>query len=188
MLVTGDDACAGRRNSVAFPVQKIFLAGLLSTSMFVMAFAAEQPRPGIVVSSIAEHSGAERSGLLEGDILQSWNAGEAQGSLESPFDLLLVETEQLPRGRIVVAGWRGNEPRQWTFEPGHLGLKTRPNFPSALLLQYLQGEDLVRKGSLAEGTERWRAAANQASPSESALLPMWLLARVAEAWAGHSEC
>src|SRR5713226_7441319 len=97
ILVTRDDACPRRRNSVAFPVQKIFLAGLLSISMFVMAFAAEQPRPGIVVSSIAEHSGAERSGLLEGDILQSWNAGEAQGSLESPFDLLLVETEQLPR-------------------------------------------------------------------------------------------
>ncbi len=172
---------------MAFPARKIFLASSLSISIVVMAFAAEEPRPGIVVSSIAERSGAERSGLLEGDILQSWTAGEAQGSLESPFDLLLVETEQLPRGRIVVAGWRGNERRQWTFEPGRLGLKTHPDFPSALLLLYRQGEDLVRKGSFTEGTERWRAAANQASPSESALLPMWLLARVAEAFAENHE-
>ncbi|HTC94732.1 MAG TPA: CHAT domain-containing protein [Terriglobales bacterium] len=172
---------------MAFPAQKIFLAGLLSISMVAMAFPAEEPRPGIVVSSIAAHSVAERSGLREGDILQSWNAGEAQGSLESPFDLLLVETEQLPRGRIVVTGWRGNEQQQWTFEPGRLGLKTRPDFPSALLLQYQQGEDLLSKGNLAKGTERWRAAADQTSPSESALLPMWLLFHVAEIFAENRD-
>jgi CHAT domain-containing protein/Tfp pilus assembly protein PilF len=172
---------------VAFPAQKIFLAGLLSISMVATAFPAEKPRPGIVVSSIAAHFGAERSGLREGDILQSWNTGEAQGSLESPFDLLLVETEQLPRGRIVVTGWRGNEQQQWTFEPGRLGLKTRPDFPSALLLQYQQGEDLLSKGNLAKGTERWRAAANEVSPSESALPPIWLLTRVAEAFAENHE-
>ena len=172
---------------MAFPAQKIFLAGLLSISTVAMAFPAEEPRSGIVVSSIAAHSVAERSGLIEGDIMQSWNAGKAQGSLESPFDLLLIETEQLPREKIVVAGWRGNERQQWTFEPGRLGLKTRPDFPSALLLLYRQGEDLVRKGTLVEGTERWRAASNQASPSESALLPMWLLFHVAEIFAENLD-
>jgi CHAT domain-containing protein len=181
------NTCPRRRNQVAFSAQKIFLAGLLSISTVAMAFPTEEPRPGIVVSSIAEHSVTERSGLREGDILQSWTAGEAQGSLESPFDLLLVETEQLSRGRVVFAGWRGNEPRQWTVEPGYLGLNTRPNFPSALLRLYQQGEDLVRKGSLAEGINYWRAAANQTSPSESALLQIWLLTRMAEAFAASHE-
>jgi hypothetical protein len=66
--------------------------------------AAAQLKQGLVVESVAKNSEGEKAGLTEGDIILSWFRGDAKGTIELPFDLSEVETEQEPRGRVTLVG------------------------------------------------------------------------------------
>src|SRR5262245_2113984 len=51
---------------------------------------------GVVVEKVAPHGEAEKAGLQEGDILLAWSRGESKGEIQSPFDIMDLETEQRP--------------------------------------------------------------------------------------------
>lgn len=65
--------------------------------------------PGVVVVTIGENLAGEKAGLQQDDVILAWRQASAQGTIESPFDLSMIEIEQAPRGPVVLEGLRGAE-------------------------------------------------------------------------------
>lgn len=81
---------------------------------------------GIVVETVRPGSTGARAGLVPGDVLLAWerrpgppaNPLPAHGALGSPFDLMDVWIEQVPRGDVVISGRRGGRERSWRLRRG----------------------------------------------------------------------
>src|SRR5215471_18937788 len=129
---------------------------LLLIAMLLTTLGNGQQKGGVVVEGIVHNSQAERAGLREGDILLAWTRGDIRGTIESPFDLAEVEIEQAPRGAVTIAGNRRGEWNTWVLGPASWGLQTRPNFSKALLLTYLQGISLEKRGRVNRAVLRWQ--------------------------------
>jgi CHAT domain-containing protein/Tfp pilus assembly protein PilF len=146
---------------------------------------------GVVVEQVAPQSTAQNMGLQPGDVIHSWsraaappaNPHPARGTIESPFDLAEVEAEQAPRGPVTLAGRRGPQDIAWTFPPVPFGLTVRPVLAEPLLTHFQEGKDLVQAKKVAEGVERWRAAAAEAKQDDHWALAAWFLFSSGKAFA-----
>jgi len=159
--------------------QKIRFALLFMTCLMLTKSGWAQLNHGVVVETVAKHSEAEKAGLQPGDVLLSWTRDDAKGEIESPFNLSLIEIEQVPRGNVTLKGTRDTDERVWLLGPDDWGVKTRPNLPQNLLSTYLEGRELAKTGKPNEAVERWQAAAVQAEKYSSAL-SAWLFFHSAE--------
>jgi CHAT domain-containing protein/Tfp pilus assembly protein PilF len=137
-------------------------------------------KPGIVVEAVAKNSGAEKAGMLEGDFILSWTAGNLKGEIDSPFDLSEVEMEQGPRGQVTLTGIRGETKQTWLMGPGEWDIGTRPRLPEVLLKIYSEGQGLAKENKLAEAAQRWHTAADKAKGLQCFWLGSWLLFHGAE--------
>jgi len=141
--------------------------------------------PGVVVEKVAPHGESEKAGLQEGDILLAWSRGDNKGEIQSPFDIMDVETEQGRLGGVKLEGLRGaaRQRQTWSLGPSSWGLTTRPNFSEPLLSSYLQGQELANRGKAAEiveATKRWKELARQSSAAMASWLATWLYFHNAE--------
>lgn len=145
-------------------------------------------KKGLVVEQVFKDSQAQRAGVHPGDILVSWKRAGAEGEFGSPFDLANIFLEQAPRGPITISAFSGRSRREWVFRSDAWGISVRPNFSEPILSIYLQGEELLAAGKLAEATERFRAAAAIAQESDAVWIGPWLLSHagkllfVAQQW------
>ncbi len=145
---------------------------------------ADLLKPGVVVEKFDdEFSGAKKAGLREGDVLLYWFRGKASGKLESPFDVSLVTTDQLPRGPVKFGGLRGNEKRVWTITKEYWGAKTRPNFSGAALVAYREAMKMAEHGRPIAATDRWRVVANDSQRSRFPWLISWFVGEAAKSLA-----
>src|SRR5215472_3556229 len=112
-----------------------------------------QIKRGVVVEKVVPHGEAEKAGLQEGDVLLTWSRGDSKGEIQSPFDIMDVETEQGRLGGVKLKGLRGTERQTWSLGPSSWGLMTRPNFSEPFLSSYLQGQELANRGEAAEIVE-----------------------------------
>ncbi|HWZ42202.1 MAG TPA: tetratricopeptide repeat protein [Candidatus Saccharimonadales bacterium] len=147
-------------------VAVVFLIGLGSACLAVFvqadgplninasAQAVEDFGPGVVVEKVARNSAAERAGLQEGDVILRWVRGDAKGDIESPFDLLTLETEEAPLGPLTLEGTRDARRQTWKLKPDAWGLDTRANFGPELLLVYQQTQDPDATNKLARLVQR----------------------------------
>src|SRR5258708_6213708 len=138
----------------------------------------DTPRPGVVVEQVGRESEGARAGLQKGDLLLTWNRGEIQGTIESPFDMYEIEVEQEPQGTVTLVGMRGEEKRNWTMGPNVWGFQVRPSLDEDLL-------SLYQTGQAAEAAERWKQAAAEAikSRDQRRWLASWFLSQAAGALA-----
>src|SRR5687767_2135315 len=141
----------------------------------VRAASAYVGQVGVVVEAVAKGSEAERAELREGDVLVRWSRADAEGAVESPFDLAAIEVEQTPRGPVTFAGRRGAEERRWTLGPSIQGIDARPHLSEPLLASHRAARGLIEAGKIAEAAEKWRAIAAQAGGSEAAGVAAWAL-------------
>lgn len=131
--------------------------------------AQEILNPGVVVEEVEEGWGADQSGIRKGDILLTWSRGDAGGKLESPFDMDWLDTEQRPRGTVILQGLRGAEHHSWKMVEEFWGMKASPNFRAAVSLI-----DEVSVAAVLPLTD------DPAVKSRFPWLRSWLLARRAE--------
>src|SRR6267154_94355 len=96
-------------------------------------------KPGVVVEEVKKNSAADQARIQAGDVLLSWSRGDAKGQIESPFDVSLMEFEQVPRGTVTLDGLRGTEKRTWTLGPYARWIQARPAFSESLLAIYSEG-------------------------------------------------
>jgi len=148
--------------------------------------ALQDLKPGVVVEDVKKNSAADKAGIRVGDVILRWSRGDANGQVESPFDLIEAEIEQGSRGMIALEGIRGTEELRWLVQPDTWDLTTRPNFIGYLL-------ELHQRGVDAAGTEKWageveRSFGLRATATNSPRwLNAWFLWRSAESLAGEKQ-
>ena len=142
----------------------------------------EQIKEGVVIEQVEKNSAAERVSIQEGDIFLRWSRGDANGKIETPFDLSWIEIEQGPRGPVTLEGLRNNQKLTLRVEAGSWGVKSRPNLQGTLLSLYREGQELARSGNLPEAVKRWQSCAARAQ-SQRRGAGSWFLFQAAEAWA-----
>jgi tetratricopeptide (TPR) repeat protein len=141
---------------------------------------------GIVVEAVSRNSASQKAGLLRGDVLIGWIQGEASGSIRSPFDLEVAETERSPRGLVTLQGLRDNRARTWLLGPGKWGLQARPTLASAVLARYYQCAHLEEQGKLSQAAEKCKEA-SVALSSSSSVTAKWLMLRAASLWSRDAK-
>jgi len=157
--------------------------------------SVEELKHGLAIESVAKNSDAEKMGFVPGDVILSWVRGEHHGLIESPFDLLELEIEELPHGAVTLEGLTGTTGKSWvwpspnsTVQEGTWGLVVRPNVTGSLLTGHQAGQAAAVAGKSAEATEHWQATARDA---ENQHLPHWLAGwlwlRLAESLAASKE-
>lgn len=143
--------------------------------------------PGVVVESVGKNSEAEKALLAEGDVILAWSRGDVKGVIQSPFDLLEVETEQEPRGQVTLSGTRGGTEHKWTMGPGKWDLGTRPQLTEEILSVYREGQGFAEENKLTQALQRWRSAADESKASGCVWLSSWILFHAAERAASSRE-
>ena len=148
-----------QNKKVFIPIQAVSLSNLVALFLCILVLckanmaqhdsaqgdhAAVSTSPGIVVEAVQKGSAGEKAGLQVGDILLSWKRVGADGKIESPFDLFVVETDQAPRSPVVLEGLRDEEKFTWQLGPDVWGLDSRPNFTQEPLDLYLSGQQLEK--------------------------------------------
>lgn len=127
-----------------------------------------------IVESMDKGSAAERSGMVAGDIIREWKRGESSGQVTSPFDVILLQVEQAPRGAVTLLGERGGNPFSWTLSSESWGLKARPLLEDAALDAYAKGSFFATTGKVADAAMQWEQLATK-DASLCELAPSWLL-------------
>jgi CHAT domain-containing protein len=163
---------------------------LLLAALAAALLAAEAPRtgPGVVVERVPSGSAVEGSGPRPGDVLTSWRrlaassrAVEAEGLLDTPFDLTRVDIEERPRGTITLLGTRDGAPFSWTMTNEAWWLTVRPRGPAWLLERDARAAGRVAKGRRHKAVREWRKAAARLRKERAGALAAWPLLRAAEA-------
>lgn len=166
-------------------------APLLLAAALAGAAAGAVP-PGVCVEETGPRSSSAAAGLAPGDVLLEWEgAAEGRsarrGPLRTPFDLLLVEDEEGPRGAVRLLGERGGAPLSATLARGKWLLTVRPRLAGETLAAYERGlaalkardlDALSRALAEAEGLAR-----DDASPGAAA----WLAFRRGELLCGRGR-
>jgi CHAT domain-containing protein/Tfp pilus assembly protein PilF len=172
-------------------------------TMFGLIFLATQPAlgqsetasrpetntytPGIVVERVVPGSSADKAGLSTGDILFRWQSRGADGFLDSPFELSLIQIEQAPKGPLWLTGRRGSEERSWVMGPGEWGVVSRPDLRPIALSRYEEGVRLAAEGKPLEAADLWRRLATDSQTPLSHLARTWLVFHCAETLAEAQE-
>jgi CHAT domain-containing protein/Tfp pilus assembly protein PilF len=151
--------------------------------------SGDKVQRGAIVEAVSPGSAADTAGIQVGDVILSWsraatppaNPEMASGSVESPFDLSDVETEQAPRGLVTLTGRRASAEFNWALRPTRWGLTVRPPLSDRFEALYQEGKQQVETKKVAEGTAVWRNASAEAKKSGDAVLAGWFLVRSARA-------
>lgn len=135
---------------------------------------------GLAVEGITPGSVAEHAGLRPGDVLLRWKRGDAEGVLNSPFSLLLVELEHGPRGPVHVLGCRQTQEQTWLLDSGPWGMQTRPLLYASALWRYSRGTKFASGGIPARAAQEWRRLAADLGQSDVRWITPWLLFHAAD--------
>src|SRR5579883_1797008 len=156
----------------------------------------EVVKPGVVIEELGKNSEAQQAGMIEGDILLHWTRGDVKGDINTPFDIWEIETEQSPRGQVVIEGIHDGERKRWKLGEGLRGgsnqawelwpnpefywmAKTRPNLRDSLLAIYDQGQQLAKAGKVKDTADLWRAGVRDQT-FECPLLNTWFSVQAAK--------
>lgn len=164
----------------------VLLAPLLSA----LALPASPPpaaTAGIVVEETGPGSASRAAGLSPGDFLVAWEsvpskAGEPvrRGELRTPFDLLLLEDEEGPRGAVVLRGERDGAPLAATIAPGKWLLSTRPHLAGGILASWEKGASELTARNLDGLSSAWEEAGRLAREEGLSDTVTWLAFRRGE--------
>jgi len=170
-------------NEVRRRGQRCVIAGLC---LGVLAAAQAFPQ-GVVVEQVKVGRAAARAGIQVGDVLLRWqraaapptNPEQARGSLGSPFDAVVVEQEQSPRGPVTLSGLRQETSVAVALPPGDWGLVVRPVFPPQQEERYLEAAHLFTEARPRDGARLLELLAGEAAADNNRVLAAWCLDRAA---------
>jgi len=130
----------------------------------------------------------EQAGVQRLDTLVSWHrpanlltgSSPAHGQIESFFDWLWLEINQLPRGHTVLHGLRSGKPVNFSLdiEPG--STEIRPRMPKDAAETFSKGLSLIEAGQVSRVANSWREVAQTENKKYSWHLRCWILFRIAQ--------
>ena len=167
----------------------------LLSFLLALSPATGAPAPGVVVEEVAPRSAALAAGLARGDALVSWTRAAsppgspvaASGELRSVFDLLLLEDEEGPRGRVACRGTRTGAPLEAAVPVGKWGLLARPPLGGALLAAWERGREALVKKDLDTLAAAWGEAETLALAAGETTTAAWVAYRTGEALCGRGR-
>lgn len=152
---------------------------------------------GVVVTSVLAGSAGDRAGIRPGDLLSTWTRGphppanpdEAQGSLETPLDLMAVELEQAPRGEVILRGERAGQTETWHLPPNRWGIGGKPRLSGGAGSHVDKAEALLADEKPSEAALAFRQAAAVLGSANPPGAEAWLKYQemFSSALAGDSE-
>lgn len=170
---------------------------LLSQLLVAPALHSSPPRVptgGIVVEETGPQSASRAAGLSPGDLLLEWEsvpavAGEPvrHGTLRTPFDLLLLEDEEGPRGAVSLRGERDGDPRTATIAPGKWVLAARPRLGGETLAAWHEGVSALKARNLDGLSSAWEKAERLAREERHSDAATWLAFRRGEVLCGQGR-
>lgn len=142
---------------------------------------------GIVVEELAALGAAAKAGIKVDDIILSWDRracppahpDPASGELIIPLDLNELQTEQAPRGTLVLHGLRGGQAFSVDIPPGSLGVGARPVCDEADLVAYRTALRAAESGDLRLSIAQFEALSEKALETGEVQKGIWFLHRLA---------
>jgi tetratricopeptide (TPR) repeat protein len=172
----------------------VVVLGALNVPASEAASGEESDHPeyvGVVVEEVGKGSALEKAGLQSGDVLYAWerlanppaNPEATKGKLTSFFDWLDLETEQAPRGTVVLVGKRSGEHIKLTVGPGLWEAEMRPSLSSGPEMSYSKGKTNLASEDVQAAVREWQSLTAEASRLAGAEgLEVWILLRIGKAW------
>lgn len=151
-----------------------------------------EPDSGVVVTQVEHGAAADRAGLEVGDVVMSWSRGTEDktvgGAIESPLQLLLVETEQSPYGPVTLALDRDRRRLQLTLESGEWEVESRPTLPPAEVARCREADSLMEDEEFTAAMAIWGdLATTAASAADQSLDAAWYFLQVGLASIGARD-
>ena len=114
---------------------------------------------GVVIEEIREDSVLKRVGIQPGDVFYRWarlpnppsNPEGASGVFESPFDWMLLEIEQAPRGVVNLFGERDGVEKMFSISFGPWEAQIRPVMNKDARNAYTNSNNLIENGQVGSG-------------------------------------
>jgi CHAT domain-containing protein/tetratricopeptide (TPR) repeat protein len=140
------------------------------------ACATPAPEDGVVVAAAAPWGAAARAGVAPADVIIGWRrAGEVAGAarpVESPLDLIWVESDEGARGPIALDLQSGRTRREALLQTGEWGLSVTPVVPRGHAAALREAMRLA-EGSAPEAAEAWEGLATAAAERGRSTLAAW---------------
>ena len=148
---------------------RFFRTALAFLGAAPLGFACQgppEPDSGVVVTQVERWAGADRAGLQSGDIVLSWSrvGDEIVGEdIQSPLQLLLVESEQSPYGPVTLVLERDRRRLELTLESGEWELESRPTLAPPEVVRFREADSLAEDEERAAAIVIWSDLANTAT-------------------------
>ena len=157
---------------------------------------------GVVVEAVGQGSALEKAGIQPGDVLLGWerlpsppsNPEGARGGIDSVFDWMWLEIEQVPRGRVKIEGSRGSESMVFEVSPGIWKSTIHASMPESIREKFDQGKRHIESEEFARGIELWLEVADamenrpfMGSSQQSECPGCWLMVRIGDTWRQAKE-
>ena len=140
---------------------------------FSIALAQAQLTPksraveaGVVIEAVKSGLAPDVADLKAGDVVLSWSRRAEAGRIDSPFDWMDLEIEQIPRGPVTVLGVRDSHSVTWTFENSLVGVSTRPVLRPDREQYWQRCRELDNAGKSAEAAACWREMIGSTSAND----------------------
>jgi CHAT domain-containing protein/Tfp pilus assembly protein PilF len=141
-------------------------------AFLALACATAESEARLIVEDIGKESGFRAAGLEVGDELL-----KADGKkLQTPFDLVFIEVERVPRAAVSLRVKRGKRRFALTPATGEWQVQARPMLPSKAAPSYQAGLDALGRGDREAASAAWLESV-AALPRDEPLLAAWLQMR-----------
>jgi CHAT domain-containing protein/Tfp pilus assembly protein PilF len=131
----------------------------LGLALFCLLACPAGSPGGVTIESLGPAGAGARSGLHTGDVLLSWERGDAAGPLRSCADLAAAETEQAPRGPVVLHGRRQGRKVSIEMAAGDWQVETVSAQAGGECRAFARGRRLAREGRWPEARAAYGEAA-----------------------------
>jgi len=131
------------------------------------------PVSGAVLLSCQSGEAAARAGIEPGDVVTGWERNGEGGPIGSPFDLLIVEQEQAPRGPVVLTVRRGRREARVEVATGRWFVRSRPVLGKADSGAVASAESAIDQGHDLAALAVWRGLAEKSEAEGRPLDAAW---------------
>jgi tetratricopeptide (TPR) repeat protein len=159
---------------------------IIAVLMIVMSLGmvdAQQKLTGLIVEEAPTDSPAAKAGLKVGDRILTYD----EKALSSPPALRSVEENTFGKKEVTLVIRRAEQTLTLAVIPGSLGIRARPELPSAVLQLYEEGKAALQAKKVEEAIGRWNAAAKAAQEAGEQTAAAWLHGRIGETYEGQRQ-
>ena len=178
----------------AFLVPKVLLYWFLATvgSQDLAASQSKSPS-GVIIEEVRTESALQRIGVKAGDAILNWervssdSSSAFRGSIDSFFDWLWLNIEQVPRGGLKLTVLQNGLPQVLEVPEGHWDAKVRPSMEENFFRSILFARELAKSGQSQQAADALTKLIDEARNQRQMSLSYWLSLQASDVWAASGN-